>query len=321
MPHQRRHVDVGGLVPQRVQPCAEGLEAEQRRWPHQVQRLRRIGVDQRCDADAAIAGHHGRDSLRHLGLHVRMHQQVAVVMGMGIDEARREHASVRLDDAISAPACQLAHRHDPAAGDRHVRAASRCAGSVDHRGAPEQQLCLRSLACPLVFHAYLLHCVAALAATLHAARRYSAILEHLAPPQHGRPGLCNNRFTLNPASQTMPPSPATPPHSLDALLAAARAVRRAQRPAAKRRAPSARPPQRSAAAVDAQDRGGRRRAAGHAGAPAQHLAMTAGKACGWSSSRPSVAVRSPMRNAHKGWCVKAGPTGCWKPCCRRSTAT
>ena len=155
MPHQRRHVDVGGLVPQRVQPCAEGLEAEQRRWPHQIQRLRRIGVDQRCDADAAIAGHHGRDSLRHLGLHVRMHQQVAVVMGMGIDEARREHASVRLDDAISAPACQLAHRHDPAAGDRHVRAASRCAGSVDHRGAPEQQLCLRSLACPLVFHAYL----------------------------------------------------------------------------------------------------------------------------------------------------------------------
>ena len=67
-----------------------------------------------------------------------------------------------------------------------------------------------------------LHCVAALAATLHAARRYSAILEHLAPPQHGRPGLCNNRFTLNPASQTMPPSPATPPHSLDALLAALR---------------------------------------------------------------------------------------------------
>ena len=42
-------------------------------------------------------------------------------MGMGIDEARREHASVRLDDAISAPACQLAHRHDPAAGDRRPR--------------------------------------------------------------------------------------------------------------------------------------------------------------------------------------------------------
>ena len=50
-------------------------------------------------------------------------------------------------------------------------------------------------------------------------------------------------------------------------------------------------------------------------------AMTAGKACGWSSSRPSVAVRSPMRNAHKGWCAKADPTACWKSCCRRSTAT
>ena len=160
--------------------------SKQRRWPHQVQRLRRIGVDQRCDADAAIAGHHGRDSLRHLGLHVRMHQQVAVVMGMGIDEARREHASVRLD-AISAPACQLAHRHDPAAGDRHVRAASRYAGSVDHRGAPEQQLCLRSLACPLVFHAYL-PSLRRRARGDPSAARYSAILEHLAPPQHGRPG-------------------------------------------------------------------------------------------------------------------------------------
>ena len=237
--------------------------SEQRRWPHQVQRLRRIGVDQRCDADAAIAGHHGRDSLRHLGLHVRMHQQVAVVMGMGIDEARREHASVRLDDAISAPACQLAHRHDPAAGDRHVRAASRYAGSVDHRGAPEQQLCLRSLACPLVFHAYL-HCVAALAATLHACAPLQRDPRTSRPPQHGRPHA-TIVSRLNPATQTMPPSSATPPHSWTPCSPAARAVRRAQR--SKRCAPSARPSQRSATAVDAQDRGGRRRAAGHVGAP------------------------------------------------------
>ena len=268
MPHQRRHVDVGGLVPQRVQPCAEGLEAEQRRWPHQIQRLRRIGVDQRCDADAAIAGHHGRDSLRHLGLHVRMHQQVAVVMGMGIDEARREHASVRLDDAISAPACQLAHRHDPAAGDRHVRAASRCAGSVDHRGAPEQQLCLRSLACPLVFHAYLPSLRRRARGDLHAC----APLQR--DPRTSRPATTRE---AGPMQQSFHAQSRQPDHAAIARHAAplpgrparraARAVRRAQRPAAKRRAPSARPPQRSAAAVDAQDRGGRRRAAGHAGAP------------------------------------------------------
>ena len=54
---------------------------------------------------------------------------------------------------------------------------------------------------------------------------------------------------------------------------------------------------------------------------AQHLGYD-----GWQSLRLVFveALRGgpqPMRNAHKGWCVKAGPTGCWKPCCRRSTAT
>ena len=61
-------------------------------------------------------------------------------MGMGVDEARRQHQAARVDLGAPARAGQVAHADDAAVIDGHVALETRRARAVDDLGAPDQQV-------------------------------------------------------------------------------------------------------------------------------------------------------------------------------------
>ena len=70
-----------------AEPAAVAVQQVQRRHARRARRQR----------DAAVAGDHGGDALADLGRHGAVGQHGAVVMGMGVDEARRQHQAARVD--------------------------------------------------------------------------------------------------------------------------------------------------------------------------------------------------------------------------------
>ena len=114
-----------------AEPAAVAVQQVQRR--HHARRARR-------QRDAAVAGDHGGDALADLRRHGAVGQHGAVVMGMGVDEARRQHQAARVDLGAPARAGQVAHADDAAVIDGHVALETRRARAVDDLGAPDQQV-------------------------------------------------------------------------------------------------------------------------------------------------------------------------------------
>ena len=92
-----------------AEPAAVAVQQVQRR--HHARRARR-------QRDAAVAGDHGGDALADLGRHGAVGQHGAVVMGMGVDEARRQHQARASTSARARR--QVAHADDAAVIDGHV---------------------------------------------------------------------------------------------------------------------------------------------------------------------------------------------------------
>ena len=101
-----------------AEPAAVAVQQVQRR--HHARRARR-------QRDAAVAGDHGGDALADLGRHGAVGQHGAVVMGMGVDEARRQHQAARVD--LGAPRA-------PARSPTRTMRPSSTATSPSKRGAP-----------------------------------------------------------------------------------------------------------------------------------------------------------------------------------------
>ncbi|MNS37523.1 hypothetical protein D3C72_697410 [compost metagenome] len=141
--HQRNHVDRGGRAAQRVHPRLECVEAEQLGGAEQVQRLRNVVALKRREADAAVAGDDSGNALRHLGQHVGMRQQVAVVVGMRVDEAWGQDLAPAVDHRHAGRVRKAAYRDDPFAQHGQVALARGPAGAVDKRGAGHDEVCLQ----------------------------------------------------------------------------------------------------------------------------------------------------------------------------------
>jgi len=102
----------------------------------QIQRRRRRAIERkRRERNAAIAGHDRGDALTDFRAHVGADEERAIVVGVDVDEARRDDQPCRIDLAPAAAARQTFHRRDAIAIDRHIGADRRGAGAVDHLAA------------------------------------------------------------------------------------------------------------------------------------------------------------------------------------------
>ena len=73
--------------------------------------------------------------------------QTAVVVAVRIDEARREHETMRIDDLLALLRRKLADRRDSIAGDAYVDASRWCAGAIDDTGIAHDEVGGRNLLC------------------------------------------------------------------------------------------------------------------------------------------------------------------------------
>ena len=105
----------------------------------QVQRRRNVRVHQRRQADAAVADDDGGDALADLRQHVRRRQDDLVVVGMHVDEARRDDPAAGVEHDGTLLRQIRADRDDALALDAHVGAKARRAGAVDDGAAAQQQ--------------------------------------------------------------------------------------------------------------------------------------------------------------------------------------
>ena len=138
---QERRVGGGWGRAELVDEARDRVEAIMFAPAQKVERRRRGALQgERREAHTAIADHDGGDALARLGRHVGPAQQQIVVMGVGIDEARRDHLAPRVDRGSALPVRKRAKRHNPLALDRDVGLPSRCSRAVDHRAALDQQI-------------------------------------------------------------------------------------------------------------------------------------------------------------------------------------
>jgi hypothetical protein len=94
------------------------------------------------EADAAVAHHHGGDPVPGRGLHALVPGRLAVIVGVDVDEARRDHLSAGVD-LLGARS-----RDPPDAGDNAIlhadvglrRAGRPCRRPPSHRGSPGHRL-------------------------------------------------------------------------------------------------------------------------------------------------------------------------------------
>jgi len=109
------------------------------RAAEQVQRRRHAVSNQRRQADSAIADDDGRDALADLGQHVRRRQHDLVIVGVDVDESRRDDPAAGIDHDGAACRQVGTDRDDALALDAHVGSEARCAGAVDDGAAAQQQ--------------------------------------------------------------------------------------------------------------------------------------------------------------------------------------
>ena len=88
----------------------------------------------RRETDAAIAEHHRGDAMPARRRQQRVPHRLAVVMGVHVDPAGRDHEAGGVDVAPGR-ALLAADRRDAAARDRHVAGESRLAGAIDDGAA------------------------------------------------------------------------------------------------------------------------------------------------------------------------------------------
>ena len=96
---------------------------------HQVDQVGRLARPHRREADAAIAEHRGRDAMPRGGRDERVPGRLAVIVGVDVDEARRDHQARRIDLAPALArawgrrrrSCRPARRHRPRGAVRRCR--------------------------------------------------------------------------------------------------------------------------------------------------------------------------------------------------------
>ena len=92
-------------------------------------------MDQRREADAAVADDDRGHALADLGQHLRRRQHDLVVVRVHVDEARRDDHSRRVDDLRAARAEPGADRSDATVLDAHVSDEPRRPAAVDDGAA------------------------------------------------------------------------------------------------------------------------------------------------------------------------------------------
>jgi hypothetical protein len=105
----------------------------------QVQGRRHARAHQRRQADAAIADDDGGDALADLRQHVRCRQDDLIVVGVHVDESRRNDPAGGVDDDRAVLRQVRADRDDALALDAHVGFEARRAAAVDDGAAAQQQ--------------------------------------------------------------------------------------------------------------------------------------------------------------------------------------
>ena len=93
----------------------------------------------RREADSAVAHDDGGDAVPTRRRDVGVPGDLPVVVGVDVDPSRREHEPAGVD--LTPPSLiGLANRGDATGVDGHVAGAPRCAGAVDDRGVPYDQI-------------------------------------------------------------------------------------------------------------------------------------------------------------------------------------
>ena len=92
-----------------------------------------------CEADAAIAHHHGGDPVPGRGLHACVPRRLAVIVGVDIDKARRDDLAARVD-LLGAGGRDPPDARDPPILHTDIGFKRRCAGSVHDGPAPDHQI-------------------------------------------------------------------------------------------------------------------------------------------------------------------------------------
>jgi hypothetical protein len=98
-----------------------------------------IGRSHRREPHAAVAGDHGGDAVVGRRLQPVVPRRLAVVVGVDVDETRRDECAGRVDLATPA-AVDLADLDDAIAADRHVGGALWRARTVDHGPAANHEV-------------------------------------------------------------------------------------------------------------------------------------------------------------------------------------
>ena len=89
---------------------------------------------------AAIAYYHRCDALAGFRRHLRVSEEITVVVGVNIDEARRHHLALGIDFPGRRHGAQIANRADPVARDRHIGRKAGRAAAIDHRAIADDEI-------------------------------------------------------------------------------------------------------------------------------------------------------------------------------------
>jgi len=89
---------------------------------------------QRRQADAAITGDYRGNALRYLERDIGSFKHGQVIMGMAVDESRRQHESGGVQTCIRLPMSAVAQVDNPVAVDGNVDIAGHPATTIDDSG-------------------------------------------------------------------------------------------------------------------------------------------------------------------------------------------
>ena len=120
---------------------------------HQLDEQIVIAGSHRREADAAVAHHRCGDAVIAGRRHAVGPGRLAIVVGVNVDEARRDQRPCRVDLSTTT-AGDLADRSDNALVDGHIRRTLRGTGTVDDRTTTYHQIVLDHRSLPLKSTSY-----------------------------------------------------------------------------------------------------------------------------------------------------------------------
>ena len=122
---------------------AEARINEGFRRTQQVHRVRRIAFQaDRRGADPTVADNHCGHALAELGQHLGLADDHRVVVGVHVDEPRRQHAAGGVDFLAGAGIVQVADALDAPVENRHVGAVAGRVAAIDDQGVANQRVVL-----------------------------------------------------------------------------------------------------------------------------------------------------------------------------------